>query len=221
MVQIGLSSDMKTCNICKVTLVVNENWNLSFQRKNYYICKECRKKYSKNYRDNNKNKLKEKYTIYYKENTDNILEYQKNYYEKNKELKKQYSIDYYKKYKNSIKNKNKTYREMNKERIIKQKNKWRLNNLCIKRSSNARYRAYKGKASIGNYKKEINNIYKKCRELEKMTNIKYHVDHIIPLNGKTVCGLHVPWNLQIIKAEDNLKKGNKITKNYNIVVTSE
>jgi hypothetical protein len=58
-------------------------------------------------------------------------------------------------------------------------------------------------------KEEIKKIYTQAALMEKETGIKYHVDHIIPLNGENVSGLHVHTNLQIINGSDNRQKSNK------------
>ena len=64
-------------------------------------------------------------------------------------------------------------------------------------------------------RKEIFEIYKKCRELNNKHGVNtYHVDHYYPRNGETVCGLHVPGNLQIITREENQAKTNRMPEEF-------
>lgn len=59
-------------------------------------------------------------------------------------------------------------------------------------------------------KLEIRLKYRLAIELSRRLGVPHAVDHIIPLQGEEVCGLHVPWNMGVITQEQNLKKSNKL-----------
>ena len=57
---------------------------------------------------------------------------------------------------------------------------------------------------------DIKTIYDLATAKTKDSGYEWHVDHIIPLRGKDVSGLHVPDNLRVIPALENLRKGNRL-----------
>ncbi len=55
----------------------------------------------------------------------------------------------------------------------------------------------------------MNEMYHLAQLRSELTGVPHEVDHIIPLAGPDACGLHGPWNLQILTANENRRKGNR------------
>lgn len=90
---------------------------------------------------------------------------------------------------------------------------WRKNNIPKIRAWSAGqkywYKIATPKWLSKEHKKEIVGFYWERKVLSEVTGIQFHVDHIIPLKGKIVCGLNVPWNLRTLEWKENIVKKNK------------
>lgn len=100
----------------------------------------------------------------------------------------------------------KNWMRRNAEEFARYSRSWRLQNLDHVRAKDRRNKAQRRRASPPWLTEEqlnlIRNIYESCPSGS-------HVDHIVPLNGTNVSGLHVPWNLQHLPAHVNRAKYNK------------
>lgn len=98
--------------------------------------------------------------------------------------------------------------EKNKDRRSERVSEWRKKNRGrLTAIQNKRHTA-KMNRTIPGFDDEIECIYRAAQE-RRSNGEDVNVDHIVPLQGDLASGLHVPWNLQIIPADENVRKGNR------------
>jgi hypothetical protein len=105
------------------------------------------------------------------------------------------------------------YYAKNAERICARVSKYAADNPEKEREKVARKYASKLQRTIALQQKDrdaIKHIYSFAQWVSKKTGTLHHVDHIVPLKGASISGLHVPWNLRVIPASQNVRKSNKV-----------
>ena len=146
---------------------------------------------------------------------------------KNKENQKRLAREWYARNKELAKERAKTWALANPEKRKESVDKWRNNNLDQHNATNRNWNAnnkpvkaaLEGKRRAAQLQRTpkwltesdlrmIEAKYSLAAMLTRETGIIHHVDHIIPLQGKKVSGLHVFFNLRVIPGADNIKKSN-------------
>jgi len=115
------------------------------------------------------------------------------YYERYADLYKQKYLDNSQKFKDNARK----WRNLNQEKVVEFRNKHRNADYCPSWITQEDFK-FMGIYSLI------------AKQFSKQFGGKFHVDHIVPKNGKAICGLHVPWNLRVIDAVENSLKSNAL-----------
>ena len=196
-----IGPEMKICSKCKIEKLVsaftkNKNNKDGFN----YWCKDCSYKSARDWRIKNPEKSKASVNNWRIKNIEACRLYDRNRYANDIEGQKQRA---------------KEYRSLNPDKIKETQKKYIKNNLPKLAEKNRRREASLLGATPS-WLSEIQKIqiqwfYAAAKMMSDTSGVKHHVDHILPLRGKSSCGLHVPWNLQILPASENASKGNRIS----------
>lgn len=179
---------------------------------------------NKKYYDSNKEREAERCRQYHVQNTENIIERKREYRKEHPEKISEYSATYRETHREiirdaaKIRNSTSEWKEYSTQWRIKNAEKERIrlaeyakNNKDKLAIKNANRRAAKLQATpTWADTKIIERMYIVSSYLTEATLIPHEMDHIIPLKGKDVCGLHVHNNLRIVRRTTNRSKGNRI-----------
>lgn len=203
---------MKVCSKCKIEKELSEFPKQSCQKDGLRpSCKVCHNLSNKEYVAKNREKVLERSRAAYHKDIEKSRSTSLDYYYRNRDVitKKQ-----------SARNREKWSEKTDEEKYLhglkhrKRQLLWKSEHSDRIAYHLANRRATKKNATPAwltkEQKKEIAQFYKTAKIMSEFHEIEYQVDHIEPLCGKTSNGLHVPWNLQVITAEENRRKLNKL-----------
>ena len=197
---------MKQCSTCKINKVFTAFGKSTYSKSGYRSqCKQCEAAYRALHKADrtaweitNKEKLRIKQRAYKQANKEKLSASNKHYRDKTSETRLAYNAEYYKQHLEYCKAYRKEYKQLNKGCI---------NNINARRRAEVIKRTPMWLTEVE--KQYIKALYILADLQTKLTGIKWHVDHIVPLQGKIVSGLHIPKNMRVIPAIDNMKKGNR------------
>ena len=188
-------------------------------------CKVCRTRVDKAWRLANPEKFKAGKAKCYQNKKEHYNKKSREWAKKNPDRRKEIVRLSYQNNRESKLDYSKRYREENAEICAQRIRDWELRNRDRVRAKGRKRQAAKLNSIppwlTDTHKEQIDAVYSHARDCEMVSGEKYHVDHIIPLQGKNVCGLHVPWNLQVLPADLNIAKGNKFVSPDNSTRTQE
>lgn len=141
--------------------------------------------------------------------------YKKKWLDSNRDKVNAYGREYTKRHPEKRRAAEKSWKERNADKVKeynrKSGKKWSSNNKGTRAASvRARQIAKLQRTPPWADLEAIAEIYREAQRITAETGIPHEVDHIYPLQGRTVSGLHVSWNLQIIPRSINRSKGNKL-----------
>jgi uncharacterized Zn finger protein (UPF0148 family) len=176
------------------------------------ICDECGTSSTSRWYKNNTQCASCNKKAWYIKNKDKALKKSVEWNDRNSEVKRGLNKNWYDKNRDHRLAKNKVFKEVNPN----YQKDWKVNNLGKLGFYSSKYRATKLNASVNGFDDEILEIYEMAKNLKLQDGVNREVHHIVPLQqyDEIICGLHVPWNLEILTEEEHLKAHEELRKVY-------